>query len=98
MAIQAAQPLMHPGRCAIICSAQLAEGVRGVTLCAESLMRVRGEFDRTFTLVNRGDGQLISGERRLFASDVQMSGLNPGSRRVDLMTGQAWDGRLVSFG
>ena len=97
VAIQAAQSLMYPGRCAIIRRTELAEGVGGVTLRAEPLVRIGREFDGKFTVVNRGDRQLIGGERRLFASDVQMSGLNPGSRCVDLMTGQAWNDRLVGL-
>jgi len=41
VAIQATQPLMHAGRCAIIRRTELAEGVGGVALRAEPLARVR---------------------------------------------------------
>lgn len=98
MAIQATQPFMHPGGCAIIRGTKLAEGIGGVALRAKPLARVRGDFDGAIALGNGRDGQQVGGERCLLAPDIQVSGLKPGGRGVNLMAGQAWDRRLAGLG
>lgn len=95
MAVAAAQSLMHAGGSAVVGGAELAGGVRSVTLGADTLAWIARDFDGPIALEYRGDGQAVGGDMHSLAAVIEAGGLRFTGADVDLMAREAWDGGLA---
>ena len=94
VAVETTQAFVDAGRGAVVAAAELAESVGGMALHAKPLAGVGRHLDGTIALPDGRGGQEAGGKMRLFVAYVKLRGTALGGRSVDLMAGQARNGRL----